>query len=628
MEQVENGGIHPGDYLTILKRRWLIASVVFVTVVSAAAYGTWKLPPVYEAVTKVTFQPAVSSLALPERRSPYESILLHNLSFETQAHIIASEPVIRRIAESLDLLDAEMSADEESEILGAVHRALSVKHIDNTSILQIKASHTAPEMTARLANAAAEVYVQLETEREAEATRYSRAWLTQTLLDVSRRLEAADHDWIQYARERQMPLEMISESDTASTPPNATLMRAARDELELKQAELRELRKRYLPGHPRVAALQREIGTLEAEIDSVEGSLIQTNSDLLELSALRSKAEVTRSLRDLLVRRITESTFTGGMAESTVQVIEAAAVPRAPVRPNRMRNLALGVTAAVFLAFAFALLAEYMDRSVNSPEQIERTLGLPTLAVLGRVRGSRATAPMPFLMGQESSFRRESEAFRTLRTNLRFSYAGEERKILLVTSGGPGEGKTTVAMNLGLAIAQTNQRVLLVDADFRQPALHKVFQVRSNTGLADVLSGDVTLEQAIMPIAPGVDLLPRGTRPPNPSELLDSRRMREVLAEVREQYDSVVVDSPPIGTVVDPSVLAPQTEGIVLVVESGRFRPEYLQRLVKRIDRIGGKIYGVVMNKVHANDSLYGDYYYYAPYYTDEPAEAGAESRG
>ncbi len=632
-ETPETPGVHALDYLTVLRRRWYISATIFAVVVGTAGWINLRLPPVYEAWTKVTFRPAAASMALPEHSSPFERVLLQNLSFESQKHIIASTPVVRQIAERLGRLSEDMTPDQEQSVYNGVRAALRVDRLKETSILQITTEASDPQVAARMADIAAEVYVDINRQREQEALSNSLDWLTTTLVDVTGKLHSSEEAWLNYARHNNIPIDNINMSSAASRASRtAANVAAFKDELAQIDAELASLQRRYKHEHPQVASLKRERSRLLEQLRGQEKNVVNNNQSIIELGALRGEADVNRGIRDLLVRRLTETHLTSGIADSTIQIIEGAKVPKRPVRPNRIKNMGLAVTAAVLLAVAFAFFADYMDQSFKGPDDVERVLGLPTLATLRHLRSVKERSDLPFLLGNEKSFVREAEAFRTLRTSLRFAYAGEDRRLLLVTSAGPSEGKSTVAINLAFAIAKANQRVIIVDTDFRRPSLHKAFRLKNQNGLADVLAGDITLENAVRAnLAENLDVLPRGSRPPNPSEILDSKKMHNTLADLRERYDVVILDSPPIGSVVDASVLAAQVEGIILVIEAGRLPAKYLQRVKRRVDQVGARVYGVVLNKVRATASAYGDYYYYyyySNYHYYDSEEEEAESAG
>lgn len=208
-----------------------------------------------------------------------------------------------------------------------------------------------------------------------------------------------------------------------------------------------------------------------------------------------------------------------------------------------------------------------------------------------------------------------SEAYRTLRTNIQFANVDQIVKRILFTSAGPGEGKSSTVANLAVSIAQSGKKVLIIDADLRNPSQHKIFELSNHNGLSTTLVEDVTpLTYVVKTQEEGLDLLTSGPIPPNPAELLGSKRMKQILQEVYEAYDLVLVDSPPTVAVTDSSVLAQSMDGVILVLASGEVNRDYAIQAKAQLEKVGAKIIGTVLNKVEMNTKEH--YYYY--YYHDE----------
>lgn len=207
-----------------------------------------------------------------------------------------------------------------------------------------------------------------------------------------------------------------------------------------------------------------------------------------------------------------------------------------------------------------------------------------------------------------------SEAYRTLRTNIQFGALDRAIKTIMVTSAGPGEGKSTTIANLAIAFAQAGHKSLLIDADLRRPVQHKVFGVDQRRGLSAVLVGKVEVAEAIQSVkaVPGLQVLPSGPLPPNPAEMLGSKQWQGLLQELRESFDFVLIDAPPVIAVADASVLAPQTDGVILVLDAGSVPRQAAQMAKDQLDKVGAKFLGAVLNNVRVED----DYQYYYYYYT------------
>lgn len=233
------------------------------------------------------------------------------------------------------------------------------------------------------------------------------------------------------------------------------------------------------------------------------------------------------------------------------------------------------------------------------------------------------------------------EAYRNIRTNLFFSPLGEESKVILITSGGPGDGKTTTASNLALVIAQTGKRVLLVDADFRRPRIHKMFSLDSSKGLSNVLKGECTLEQVVqktvhdLDIIENLDILTAGQMPANPTELLESANMQDIIDDMRTKYDRIVMDTPPILFVSDTSILSRLSDGCILVVKSDKRTRAHAARARLQLEKVHARIIGGILNNVQVSrfGHYYSDYYYYgyaryrSDYYSSYYADDQPKSR-
>jgi polysaccharide biosynthesis transport protein len=304
---------------------------------------------------------------------------------------------------------------------------------------------------------------------------------------------------------------------------------------------------------------------------------------------------------------------------SRVAVAEAATRQETPVEPRVMLNVLFAGVVGLIVSLATALVGEQLDDRLTSPERLTRLVGLPALGsvaafpadaprTIDRIADARAATPGD--TWRTAGWAEES--YRLLFTNLSFATADAPQRTLLVTSSQDGEGKSLTAANLAVVIAQTGQRVVLVEADLRRPSLGQLFGVQSGVGLTSLLvDQQQATAAALRPTrVQGLSLLPSGPRQPNPSELLASHRMRDRLAELRELCDLVILDSPPVLPVSDPAVLARLVDGTLLVVDARRSRARATAESVQRLRQAGALVLGAVLNGVTATN---GDYYYARP---------------
>ena len=302
--------------------------------------------------------------------------------------------------------------------------------------------------------------------------------------------------------------------------------------------------------------------------------------------------------------------------------------PTTPVSPRTRTNIAVALAAGLILGAALAAWLEFLDKSLKSEADVRIKLGLPLLgAVLfkKRSRGFSNDREGVALVTVTHPKDPISEAYKAIRTNLMFNSLDRKLRTIVVSSTMPGEGKTITACNLAVTLAQAGNRVILVDADFRRPELHRVFHRSRNEGLGNFILGEVDeSEMLLTTVVPNLRILCSGLTPPNPSELLGSARMAATIEKLKTAADIIVFDTPPVGAVTDATVLAARTDGMILVVERGRTPVDGILQAKARLDAVGANILGVVLNKVRSGDA--GSYYYYKYYAEPEPRSRKGEA--
>lgn len=321
-----------------------------------------------------------------------------------------------------------------------------------------------------------------------------------------------------------------------------------------------------------------------------------------------------------------------------ITLIAPAPLPGAPVSPNILQNVLLAAAAGLVLAVGVVLLLEYLDDTIKNVEDVQREMGTSVMSSIARIHSVRK--PGDALITLKHPRSPIAEEYRSLRTNLRYAGIENPGGTLLITSPNPGEGKTTTAANLAIAMAQAGKRIVLVDADMRRPGVHRIFDLENERGLTSLfLDEPVLLEDVLQTTTiQGLKILTSGEPPPNPAEMLESRRMTEILQMLRQQFDMVVVDSPPALVVADASILASRCSGALLVVDSGRTRTESARKVVETLKRSQVQVLGVVLNRLGGRGRGYYYNYSYKAYYsapkpkdksrTPAPANGHAQNNG
>jgi len=382
------------------------------------------------------------------------------------------------------------------------------------------------------------------------------------------------------------------------------------------------------------ASLAQELSRLQADIEATQARIEaigepDTAAKEAELARLQTALTQYRSSYATLLSSYEATRLAEAKAMDNVIVVQEATVPEKPVRPRTMLNTVLAAVVGAMLAVGTAFLIEYLDDTLKSPDDVARVLGLSTLGAIAHMRLDGRAPMEEWLVTTTTPKSPVSEAFRTLRTNIRFSSVDKPIRRLLVTSPSPTDGKSITAANLATVMAQAGQSVVLVDTDLRRPILHKLFKLPNGVGLTStLLSSNPGPDECLLPThVENLRVLPSGPLPPNPSELLGSQRMGRLIEHLEQEADILIFDSPPSLAVTDAAVLAKQVDGVLLVLEAGKTREEEARRAVEELSKVGAFLLGVVLNKVPLRRrGGYGYYYYYYHYYYYD-SESGEKVR-
>lgn len=437
---------------------------------------------------------------------------------------------------------------------------------------------------------------------------------------------AANSLLLEKLREQEADLKIqVAQLNTQFGPsfPKLAQINSQLQEVESQiQAETRKVAARLRGDY--LASLQRE-SMLRNALEQQKQEANRLNESAIEYSLLKRDVDSNRTLYEGLLEKLKEAGVTAGLRSNNFRIVDVARVPSAPSEPNLPRNfgfaLALGLTTGIGLAFVL----EGLDNTVRTPEQAQSLSALPSLGMipLGSRRGDELSAQQRLalasskeaveLVTQSRPKSQMAESYRALRTSLLLTSLGGPPKVILITSALPQEGKTTTSINSAIVLTQKGTRVLLIDADLRRPSIHKTLGMGPGSGLSNVLTGSATLRQAIVrsPILPDLFVLPAGTPPPNPAELLASTNMKDVLDELRQQYDHIVVDTPPTLSVTDAVALSTIADRVLLVIRSGQTTKQALRRARDILLSVNAPVCGVLLNAV---DLRSPDYYYYYEY--------------
>jgi capsular exopolysaccharide synthesis family protein len=400
-------------------------------------------------------------------------------------------------------------------------------------------------------------------------------------------------------------------------------LKQVRAAIEAERTKMRDkIRDEYL------TALQRE-ELLASAFNQQKQEANQLNESAIEYTVLKRDAESNRQLYQDLLQRLKEAGVSAGLRSSNIRVVDIARVPTSPISPNVHRSLVLGFLLGLGLGIGLAFVVETFDSTIRSIEEVRAVSTLPALGTIplqlannGPLRKRTLTisadvekSGMRALVTYERPKSEAAEAYRALRTSILLSSFGAPPKVILVTSAMPQEGKTTISANSALVLAQRGSRVLLLDADLRRPGIDKLFGLTSHKGLSSLISGSSNAEDVILPFpeVPTLWIVPAGPIPPQPAELLGSSVMKDQIARWRNEFDHIIIDTPPCLSVTDAVLLSPEADRVILVARSGQTTRPALRRACDLLLQVNANVMGIVLNALNLN-SVEGYYYYGGSY--------------
>jgi capsular exopolysaccharide synthesis family protein len=681
---------HLRDYWKIVwQGRWTVAAV-FVVTLGIAAVLTFLQTPIYRATSTIEIQPQAKGVAVGQDVSGmgaagygwFAEEKYHN----TQVEIIKSRDVAERVVRTL-ALRSHPEFSGLADPVEAFRRKLQVVPRRETGLIEISILGPNPDEITHWVNQVAVEYVDRNLEKAAgnvtRAINTIRGQMAEWERDVSQaesqrfdtladtslnseeqeeivrdKLRTFNADLTKIQIELNQLAETLSEirdmqergADLMSMPEIAgdpTIEELHRSKVDLER-RLESAKVELRPGHPTyektVSELQKVherinertsvmLGTLQTRYDllvqqeaflkgqirQVENSSVQVARAASDYEAVKTKADTSRHVLDLIYKTMNEVQLGLHMLSNNVSILDEASRPLYPIKPRKRLNLFLGAVVGGFLGIAAAFFLDYLDNTFRTPEDIENRLSLAVLGVIPKVLGEDKLAHRAF-----------QEACQSLRTSVIFSSKNRQRRVVLFTSTGPQEGKSSTVANLARTLASTGEAVLIVDCDLRRPTQHALHGLERDQGLTNYLAAPVEqtdwtpyVKQGAQPT---LHVLSCGPVPPSPPELLGSERFRELLASLREEYDWVLLDSPPATSLTDASLLAAVADMVVLVVQHNKTDRDVTARTLQRLREVNAEVVGAVLNNVDL-ERTYNKDYYYAGYYFEDGEKGSRKKR-
>jgi capsular exopolysaccharide synthesis family protein len=583
----------------IVRHAWLV--VIFALLGLAGAWFYLRTAtPLYKSYSKIYIEPTGPRL-FAENHQPVQRI---NFLF-TQCSIIKNAPVLNLVAETPGIRELRTFEGYGGNAVLFLREYLQAEVGRKDDVIQIELHSPYPEDTAIIVNAVVDAYIRYSnSEKRTHSSEQLKA-LLDSKAKADTEIRELNERMIGFRTQHPtLALEMVITAELAA-------LSQARVTADLAVIDAGS---KFAAGHPVVlAAHKRAEATLaqyeqalrkNSQLSSLQADYQRMQTDILTKQDFAKRLE--ERIRELQVSNDAQQMFT------TVQILEPAATPLKPSSPRRYPTIAVGLAAGVVLGAGLALLRDRMDGRMRSVEEIQAVVGLPVLGVVPQM-SSRLTAIAQAMTVHLDPRSVVAESYRTVRTAVYFGAGENQCKTILVTSPEPGDGKTTSASNLAIAIAQTGRSVLLLDADFRKPTQHKNLDVNDKVGLSSVLAGRETLVRAIQRTGvDGLDILPCGPLPANPSEILNSREFGALIDSFTSKYDHVILDSPPVNAVTDARILGAVCDATILVVRADKSTRKSGEHARNGLMAVGARVLGVIVNDAphRKNYEVYGGSYY------------------
>ena len=572
--------------------------------------------------------------------------------------------------------DAEPSETSIEQLAGALQAGLSVTPVKNSRLATLSFESRSPELSAQIVNAYADSFMQVNLERRVADSTYAQSFLNEQIKQVRANLEDSESRLVEYANKKEIVnvdnklsayqhklevlnrklLDVEAERIEAQAAYDEMLNLGAKghalaedDELVRQykrlvaelESEYQNKLKVFKPAYPELKQLkgqidglrvkikeeqrasaikletgykaaQREESMLKKRIGEVSAEMLALRKRTTDYRALRRDVETNLALYDSLLQQTKEIGVAAGINANNISVIDYALVPSGPIKPDLRKNLSIALLFGLLGGVGLAFLFNKLDDTVKSGSDLEQLTHMSVLGIVPHVEKSSSKDCIGMLAYTEPTSAL-AEAYRSFKTALSLSMAGGHPKILQITSSGIGEGKTTTAIGVAFTFIQSGAKVLLIDADLRNPSIHRQLHIPNESGLTNYLVGEKTLGESVThsKLHDNLFLVTAGPLSPNPAELLASDKMNEFLSTAEERFDIVIVDGPPVLGLADSLVLSNITYGTVVVVDAGETRKGVLTDSIKRLRAVQANIIGTILTKYNQGHSEYNYLYNY-----------------
>jgi len=651
-------------YWYIIKNNyWIILTTFLVIVISTLIY-TFRQTPQYRATSTIIIEPDIQQAV---NFNDFTQIRYTEEFFETQLKIINSRSVVKKTADILGLQSEDSTKDVISELIGRI----TIEPEENTQLVLLSVDNPNPEKAMKEVNTLANVYIYHNLEDRRVASRDAFTWLSEQLAILKSKVKQSEMELLKYKekedivtldRKQKLFEEKISETnesynkaiskrieletiieeieDLKQTDLIGSLPRIIENPLvqQLKQEqskleiELAKISKKYKPKHPKIIMLQSQIDniderlTIEVEkiIKSIEvetrisksnENIIKKNLDglkhesmrlakqAIQYGVLKREATSNRELYEVLLHRMKETDISGNTNANNIRVVDKAILPKEPISPKKPRDILIAVIIGLVLGISICIFLDYFDNTIKKEEDIKAYFHETSLGSI--------PIGKDFSINGNNELNLINRSYREIKTTLNFYRKEHILNSILITSATPGEGKTTSVQFIGSTFAQTGSKTLIIDADLYNPKLAGLFNINSKLGLSDYFTNNNDVNEIIVETeTENLSIIPSGLIPNNPSEIIGSRKMKELIDIVKNDFDIVIIDSPPVSAALEVAILGGYVDGIGFIVKANSITWQVINKSINKINLLKGKIIGVILTSVKHSDKSSYNYYY------------------
>ncbi len=505
----------------------------------------------------------------------------------------------------------ELTKKSRAETILTLQRELRVSQKGKkTNVLQLALEGPDPKLVGATLDAIANAYLRQNVERRSAEAEKTLEFLNKQLPELKANLDADETRLNEY-RSRKGSVDITLETETL-IEKSAEVAKAL-SELDLKRAELRE---RFTESHPSLVTLQKKRQQLEAEREALNRQIKSMPNEVQESVRLTRDVTVSNELYLLLLNKAQEMNVVKAGTVGNVRILDTAFVPSVPVKPKKLRLAFLSVLLGLVLGVTVAFVRKRLNHGLEDPDLVERKFGIPVYASVPHSQKQdglvlpgkkKETEKYTKLLGLEDPKDLAIESLRSLRTSMQFALLDAKNNIVAISGPSPGIGKSFVSANLAYVVADGGKRTLLIDGDMRKGHLHEYFGMQRTHGLSGVISGAVSLDEAIRETGvPNLQFIPAGIIPPNPAELLMTERFKSTIEELAKKCDLVIIDTPPVLAVTDAAIIGRLAGTHFLTIKSGLHPAREIEQTLKRLIQNGIKPQGFIFNNVPLRARGYG----------------------